>query len=206
MNSTSKRPLLVVCVLFSVGCCLILLWICLQTYNYGDNCPPIYTRQEWNASEPTEIKSLRQNPPPYIVVHHSATQTCQTVLSCKKLVKSIQNYHMIDNNWEDIGYNFLIGGDGSIYEGRGWGIHGAHLIPYNARSLGICLLGNFEDEEPPNIQIEALKQLIYCAENTEKVTNDYHLIGHLQGSPTLCPGKFVYNIIQGWSHFDKNPQ
>ncbi|XP_056633665.1 peptidoglycan recognition protein-like [Diorhabda sublineata] len=171
-----------------------------------DNCPPLYTRQDWNASMPREIKSLRVNPPPYIAVHHSATQSCLTVSACKKLVKSIQNYHMIDNDWEDIGYNFLIGGDGNIYEGRGWGIHGAHLIPYNARSIGICLLGNFTDEEPPNIQIQALKQLIRCAENTKKVTNDYHLIGHSQGSATLCPGKFVLNIIKGWPHFDTNPQ
>ncbi len=28
----------------------------------------------------------------------------------------------------DIGYNFLIGGDGNVYEGRGWDRQGSHTI------------------------------------------------------------------------------
>ena len=32
--------------------------------------------------------------------------------------KQIQNAHM-GKKWNDIGYNFIIGGDGRIYEGRG---------------------------------------------------------------------------------------
>lgn len=39
---------------------------------------------------------------------------------------------------------FQVGGDGLVYEGRGWGKHGAHLPKLNSRSLGICLLGNFQ--------------------------------------------------------------
>lgn len=38
---------------------------------------------------------------------------------------------------------FQIGGNGSIFEGRGWGIFGTHAPRYNSRSIGICLLGNF---------------------------------------------------------------
>lgn len=50
---------------------------------------------------------------------------------------------MDHNGWDDIGYNFLVGDDGNIYEGRGWGIKGAHSPKYNANSLGICFIGNF---------------------------------------------------------------
>lgn len=50
---------------------------------------------------------------------------------------------MDHNHWDDIGYNFLAGEDGNIYEGRGWGIKGAHSPSYNAISLGICLIGDF---------------------------------------------------------------
>ncbi|XP_072388348.1 uncharacterized protein [Diabrotica undecimpunctata] len=115
-------------------------------YQTNCECPKIYTRNEWGAREALSVKPLRKDPPPYVVVHHSATHSCFSVENCTKLVRSIQNYHMDNNVWEDIGYNFLIGGDGTIYEGRGYGIHGAHSIPYNARSLGVCLLGNFKGE------------------------------------------------------------
>lgn len=51
---------------------------------------------------------------------------------------------MVNQKWYDIGYNFLVGGDGNVYEGRGWDIHGAHLPELNSNSIGICLLGNFD--------------------------------------------------------------
>ena len=53
---------------------------------------------------------------------------------------------MNNKNWEDIGYNFLVGEDGNIYEGRGWGKHGAHSKPYNSKSIGICMIGNFNSK------------------------------------------------------------
>jgi N-acetylmuramoyl-L-alanine amidase len=36
----------------------------------------------------------------------------------------------------DIGYNFLIGEDGNVYEGRGWDEVGDHTFGYNFASLG----------------------------------------------------------------------
>ncbi|KAJ8930233.1 hypothetical protein NQ314_016959, partial [Rhamnusium bicolor] len=100
-------------------------------------CPNIISREEWNASAPKGVQPLKVNPPPYVVVHHSATPSCNSTEDCKSRVKGFQNYHMQTLGWKDIGYNFLIGGDGNIYEGRGWGIHGAHVPKYNARSIGI---------------------------------------------------------------------
>ena len=38
--------------------------------------------------------------------------------------------------WSDIGYNFVVGEDGNVYEGRGWNSVGAHTYGYNNRSIG----------------------------------------------------------------------
>ena len=43
---------------------------------------------------------------------------------------------MDDQGWNDIGYSFLIGGDGLMYEGRGWNIQGAHTLNYNTVGYG----------------------------------------------------------------------
>lgn len=40
-------------------------------------------------------------------------------------------------------FRFLVGGDGNVYEGRGWNKTGAHSPGYNDISIGICLIGNF---------------------------------------------------------------
>ncbi|XP_056633106.1 peptidoglycan-recognition protein SC2-like [Diorhabda sublineata] len=175
-------------------------------YQVSAKCPDIISRSGWNASPPGDVTFLRENPPSYIVVHHSATKSCNSKQDCIPLVKSIQNSHINDKKWSDIGYNFLIGGDGNIYEGRGWGIRGAHSVPYNKRSLGICLLGNFEIDNPHSNQLKALEDLLYCARTTNKITENYRLIGHGQRSSTLCPGKNLYNVIKTWPHFDPHPQ
>jgi N-acetylmuramoyl-L-alanine amidase len=50
---------------------------------------------------------------------------------------------MDTNGWIDIGYNFLVGEDGNIYEGRGWNNVGAHATNWNSKSIGICVIGDF---------------------------------------------------------------
>lgn len=42
--------------------------------------------------------------------------------------------------------SFLIGDDGVVYEGTGWGVAGAHTYGYNRNSTGIAFIGNFVGE------------------------------------------------------------
>ena len=56
---------------------------------------------------------------------------------CSAEVRKIQDFHMgPGRNWWDIGYNFLIGEDGRIYEGRGFDAQGAHWYVKVNPSLG----------------------------------------------------------------------
>ena len=50
------------------------------------------------------------------------------VLCCR----GIQDWHITGNGWCDIGYSFLVGGDGNVYEGRGWDEIGAHTGGFNS--------------------------------------------------------------------------
>lgn len=42
--------------------------------------------------------------------------------------------------------SFAIGGDGKVYEGRGFDRVGAHAPSYNNKSIGIVLIGNWESK------------------------------------------------------------
>ena len=44
--------------------------------------------------------------------------------------------------------SFLVGGDGNIYEGRGWNVLGSHTSGYNSVGYGTCFIGNFMTENP----------------------------------------------------------
>ena len=50
--------------------------------------------------------------------------------------------------WDDIGYNFVIGGDGRVYEGRGWDRVGAHTKGWNSISVSFAVMGDFRDHLP----------------------------------------------------------
>ena len=55
--------------------------------------------------------------------------------------------------WSDIGYSFLIGGDGRVYEGRGWERVGAHTGGYNSRGYGVSFIGTFTSAYPSQAMI-----------------------------------------------------
>ncbi|XP_017886139.2 peptidoglycan-recognition protein 1-like [Ceratina calcarata] len=161
--------------------------------------PNIISRSNWGARAPkSQLQNLAVNPPPYVVIHHSATDGCTTQAICQARVRSFQNYHMDEKNWTDIGYNFVVGEDGNVYEGRGWDKHGAHSKPYNSKSIGICIIGNFVDHNPNTAAINATQDLIAYGTTIGKIKEQYTLLGHSQTAATSCPGKSLYKLIQTW--------
>jgi LysM repeat protein len=65
--------------------------------------------------------------------------------------KTIQDLHMDRNKWADIGYHYLVGPDGTVYEGRSLNYVGAHAdiretkgINENVGKIGINVMGDFE--------------------------------------------------------------
>ncbi|CAD7092420.1 unnamed protein product [Hermetia illucens] len=142
----------------------------------------------------------------YVVIHHTDSPgVCTTTDPCKAAMRSIQNYHMKSNGWKDIGYSFAVGGDGNIYEGRGYNVVGAHAPGYNSRSIGLVLIGNFMKSSPPDEMIAAAKNFIASAISAGKLSKDYKLIGHRQATSTSCPGNKLYAEIKTWSHWTSKP-
>ncbi|XP_065337954.1 peptidoglycan-recognition protein SC2-like [Cloeon dipterum] len=168
------------------------------------SCPTIITRDGWGARPATRRTNLRR-PVPFVLIHHSAGNNCDNLSKCTSTVRNIQAYHMDSRRWSDIGYNFLIGGDGSVFEGRGWTRQGSHEPKYNANGLGICFLGNFQGEAPTAAAIESAKRLIDCGVSTNMISNNYKLIGHRQAKSTECPGNNLYNLIKKWKNWTPNP-
>lgn len=172
----------------------------IKLCQHQQSCPKIITRKEWGALKP-KARTPLSTPVKYAVIHHSDTPKCHSKMKCIERVRSIQEYHMHHNHWSDIGYNFLIGSDGNVYEGRGSDTVGAHTKFYNSQSIGICVIGNYSSSRPNWPSLIALKRLLSCLKNNKKLKNDYSLKGHRDLSPTKCPGKYLYNNITHWPHY-----
>ncbi|KAM9113727.1 peptidoglycan-recognition protein SC2-like [Pangshura tecta] len=157
-------------------------------------CPTIVSRSQWGAWSPKSRASLK-TPVPYVIIHHTAGNRCTSLLSCTEQVKGIQNYHVNKRGWSDIGYNFLIGEDGRVYEGRGWSTVGAHAKNWNSKSLGLSFLGTFTNGVPSTAALNAARSLIRCAVSRGFLSPTYTLKGHRNVSPTSCPGNALYGVI-----------
>ncbi|XP_050683311.1 peptidoglycan-recognition protein LC-like [Leptidea sinapis] len=164
----------------------------------------IVSRSDWLA-QPVEspLDKIRQ-PIPWVIITHTATESCSSQSQCVLRVRLIQNFHIESRGWSDIGYNFLVGGDGSVYFGRGWDYIGAHTQGYNKYSIGIAFIGTYNTENPVNRQIEACQKIIRQGVRLGKLAKDYKLFAHRQLMSTLSPGDTVYDIVKTWPHFVKN--
>jgi len=169
--------------------------------SHSQACPRIVTRAEWGA-KPAKRASGSTGPVSYIIIHHTDTPTCDDIASCKPRLQSIQQYHLTrPGDWNDIAYNFLIGGDGTIYEGRGWGKVGSHTLNYNSKGHAITFIGNFDKVSPSAQALQAAKDLIRCGVQLGKVKSDYKLIGHRDVAATSCPGLKLYGDIKTWPRY-----
>ncbi|XP_052262664.1 peptidoglycan-recognition protein SC2-like isoform X2 [Dreissena polymorpha] len=164
-------------------------------------CPHIVTRQEWGARAAKFWSGNLPSTPTYMFIHHGASGFCHTKAECTHMVKSYQDHHMDANGWPDIGYSFVVGEDGNVYEARGWDEIGAHTLNYNSVGLAICVIGDFTNRVPNDAALNAVKQLIRCAHDNHKITNGYTLRGHRDVFNTACPGDKLYELIRTWPHY-----
>ncbi|XP_054263430.1 peptidoglycan-recognition protein LF-like isoform X2 [Macrosteles quadrilineatus] len=79
----------------------------------------ILRRKIWGAKVYTTPLTPLQHPVKEVVLNYLEKDLCKTRAECTQAVLELQDeYHKKD--FKDIGPNFMIGGDGFVYEGRGW--------------------------------------------------------------------------------------
>ncbi|XP_059161421.1 peptidoglycan recognition protein 1-like [Physella acuta] len=163
-------------------------------------CPTVVTRAEWGAAAHKNSSTLT-NPLRYAFIHHGASGECTDRATCSAKVRSYQTLHMQVNKWDDIGYSYVIGGDGAVYEGRGWDKVGAHTKGYNSVGYGFCFIGNFMSKLPTAAALQAAKDMIACGVTLGKIQPNYTLRGHRDMVSTQCPGDTLYTEIKTWPHY-----
>lgn len=154
---------------------------------------------------PTEVK--------HCIIHHSAGSNSDT--NYTNVVRNIYLFHTQSNGWDDIGYNYLIAQDGTIYKGRdpqNFGdqdnIQGAHFCSKNAGTMGICLLGNFNTTSPRDTALASLQRILTFKLHKEDLSaydqfnhpNELGtaldvIAGHQDGCATACPGDSLYGLL-----------
>lgn len=146
-----------------------------------------------------------EKPVPYVIISHTASETGQKQSEMVYLVRYIQCFHIESRGWDDIAYNFLIGGDHQVYEGRGWDHVGAHTYGYNKKAIGISFVGTFMNMLPSRASLHTCKLLIQQGIELGHIDQNYKLLAHCQCSKTQSPGKMLYEELQKWDKWTEVP-
>lgn len=127
----------------------------------------------------------------YIVVHHTATTDGGW--------KGMDAYHRKRGMENGLAYHFVIGRggqmqNGSIHIGNRWKkqLDGGHLAKQslNAKSIGICLVGDFTSQTPTTLQMRSLHGLTdYLLAKCRLKPDAVKTHRQIHPNHTACPGK-----------------
>lgn len=167
-------------------------------------CPAIHPRCRWGAAPYRGLPTPLQLPLGFLYVHHTYVPAppCTDFARCAADMRSMQSFHQDTRGWEDIGYSFVVGSDGYVYEGRGWHWVGAHTRGHNSRGFGVAIVGNYTAGLPTEAALRTLHDLLpRCAVRAGLLRPDYALLGHRQLVHTDCPGDALFNLLRTWPRF-----
>lgn len=122
-----------------------------------------------------------------IVVHHAAVDYNLPGATPEGYAR----FHIDAYNWPGIGYHIVIQPDGKVYLTNYLSTVSNHTGTLNPTSVGICLSGNFDVQQPTAAQMAGLRKAIAWVQR--KVSRPLEVDGHFQYSSKTCPGVNVRN-------------
>jgi hypothetical protein len=185
--------------------------------------PPLHSRRSWGADpswrngSPRYNRGLRQ-----VHVHLTASSNTYTRAQVPAILRGMYRYHTSSLGWFDLGYNFVVDRFGRAWVGRSGGparlVRGAHTLGFNHNSVGIAVLGNFEEVWPTRKALTTVVRLAAwkldrhrrVARGTVAVKSEGSdryaagrkvrlavIDGHRDTNDTACPGEHLYDRLPG---------
>ncbi|MCU0511656.1 MAG: peptidoglycan recognition protein family protein [Anaerolineae bacterium] len=137
--------------------------------------PPLISREAWGGLPPDHNAANEpgfygpDNPEGWREYATPVTATYQTIVLHHSVIyrgndyatmQEIQRAHRQTRGWADVGYHFMVGKSGDLFAGRPMTVRGTHVEGYNTGSLGVCLLGNLNQETVTDAQWNAVQVLL----------------------------------------------
>ncbi|HLR32161.1 MAG TPA: peptidoglycan recognition family protein, partial [Fodinibius sp.] len=132
-----------------------------------------------------------------ITLHHSGSSKPLTAdEDPEDRLRNLYTWGAEDRNWWDVPYHYLIGLDGTIFEGRDIRYAGETNTGYDTRGhLLISVMGNYNKQEPTPAQIEAIADLMAWAAAEYNIPPE-RIRGHHNWAETSCPGEHLRPYLE----------
>lgn len=130
-----------------------------------------------------------------VVWHHSATSPTATFTSIAK-------FHVEVRKWPAIAYHFAIDQEGVVYQLNDITTVSYQAQGYNSKTIGVVLIGNFEEGEVPPAMEESIITL------NEYLRDEYALKFawlHKECRKTKCPGFNAEWVLEPYLYGPRPP-
>ncbi|XP_063699192.1 uncharacterized protein LOC134829843 [Culicoides brevitarsis] len=168
----------------------------------------IVRRRDWNQTPNHANKNL-SHPAEEIFIAHTGDllkkefpNGCSTKKDCTSFAVKMEEYYIKKAFWDDLPYNFFLGHDGLLYEGRGWRYDGSLTSAFQGDDcISIGFIGDYTHFDPTDEQIQILFAIIDLGIEKGYISPNYKIFGHCQASNSKSPGKRFYENLQSWNNW-----
>ncbi|MGZ4804888.1 MAG: N-acetylmuramoyl-L-alanine amidase [Ilumatobacteraceae bacterium] len=180
----------------------------------------IYPRDAWGANLPPK-GPIGVETPQFLLVHHTASPNSYT--SAVSLIQATYSFHTSSaKGWPDVCYEFFVGRDGDVWEGRAGAMAGPVIADATGGSQGfaqlVCMLGDFTSQLPTDAALGSLVKVLAWLSYRDRIditpgattsfisrgsqrwaagtpVTAFTISGHRDMSYTACPGDALYPIL-----------
>lgn len=180
----------------------------------------IRPRDAWGADLPPR-GPIQREIPQFLLVHHTASSSAYP--DARGLIRSAFAFHTSTaKGWPDVCYEFFVGRDGDVWEGRAGALTHPVVADASGGSQGfaqlVCLLGDFTAAPPTDAAFEALVLVLAWLSRRDGIsvapgaTTSFvsrgsdrwaagtpvttpTIAGHRDMTYTSCPGDAMYALM-----------
>ena len=149
----------------------------------------------WGGT-PADAAQAHRHTITHITLHHQG-EPYKPGTDPQQYLRNLQKWSRGTKHWLDIPYHYIIDLDGKIFEGRKIDYAGDTNTEYDPTGHALIeVVGNFEEVEPNQQQLDAVVRLMALLAKKYGVTLD-HIASHRDFSKqTVCPGANLYRYVQ----------
>lgn len=156
----------------------------------------------WGGT-PADPAAARKQTITHITLHHQG-EPFKPGTDPQQYLRNLQAWSRATKHWLDIPYHYIIDLDGRIYEGRKIDYAGDTNTEYDPMGHALIeVVGNFEEVEPNQQQLDAVVNLMAMLAAKYKVPVERIASHRDHSSQTVCPGKNLYRYVQAGYFRDK---
>ena len=149
----------------------------------------------WGGS-PADAAKARRHAISQITLHHQG-EPFKPGTDPQAYLRRLQSWSRTSKGWLDIPYHYVIDLDGRVYEARNIDFAGDTNTDYDPSGHALIeVVGNFEEVEPNQQQLDAVVDLMALLAAKYKVSLDDIRSHRDHSDKTVCPGANLYRYVK----------